>query len=307
MNIALNVKTDDDKSLNALAEDLFRPMGVKGVYARTAKYEKVIAGLGELVTRHRHREAEVFRFPPVMSRRHVEKSGYLLSFPNLLGCVCSLHGSEDDIRRAVDCSADGGDWTEFLTAADLVLSPAACYPIYPVAAEKGVVGSEGLHFDVAADCFRREPSNDLDRLQSFRMREFVRIGSPEQIVDFREAWMARAQALAASLGLPARLDLANDPFFGRGGQMMAASQVQQSLKFELLIPIHSEERPTACMSFNYHLDHFGDAWGIRHANGKSAHSGCVAFGMDRLAVALFRTHGLALEDWPEGVRTVLGL
>jgi hypothetical protein len=38
------------------------------------------------------------RFPPVMSRKQLEKSGYLKSFPNLLGCVCALHGSEASIR-----------------------------------------------------------------------------------------------------------------------------------------------------------------------------------------------------------------
>jgi seryl-tRNA synthetase len=139
------------------------------------------------------------------------------------------------------------------------------------------------------------------------MREFVRIGSPDQIMKFREGWMAQARYFADSLGLPSRLDLANDPFFGRAGELMAASQKQQSLKFELLIPIHSAERPTACMSFNYHLDHFSEAWDLRDAAGRPVHSGCVAFGMDRLAVAMFRTHGLTLEHWPSGVRQTLQL
>ena len=86
----------------------------------------------------------------------------------------------------------GGDWTEDLKPADLVLAPAACYPIYPIAAERGVVPDEGYVFDVAADCFRREPSRQADRFQSFRMREYVRIGTPQQIQDFREPWIARA-------------------------------------------------------------------------------------------------------------------
>jgi seryl-tRNA synthetase len=307
MNIAISARDDGATSLDAIARDLFRPMGAKGVYARTAKYEKVIEGLSAFIARQRDPAAEIYRFPPVMSRTQVERSGYLGSFPNLLGCVCGLHGTEGQIRQAVECFEDGGDWTKSVSATELVLSPASCYPIYPLAAERGPVPAEGWQFDVGADCFRREPSNDLDRMQSFRMREFVRIGTPEQIMEFREGWMARAQGLADILGLPARLDLANDPFFGRGGQLMAASQLQQSLKFELLIPIHSEEKPTACMSFNYHLEHFGEAWGLRDAAGEISHSGCVAFGMDRLAVALFRTHGLALESWPEGVLTVLGL
>jgi seryl-tRNA synthetase len=88
---------------------------------------------------------------------------------------------------------------------------------------------------------------------------------------------------------------------------MAISQMQQSLKFELLIPTHSDEKPTACMSFNYHRDHFGVTWGLRDQFGETSHTGCVAFGMDRLAVALFATHGLDVDAWPAGVRAALKL
>ena len=190
---------------------------------------------------------------------------------------------------------------------DLVLSPAACYPVYPIAASRGPLPAGGLRFDVAADCFRREPSRHLDRLQSFRMREYVCIGSPDNVADFRERWMERAQAIARNLGLTFRVDHASDPFFGRVGQMKAVSQKQQSLKFELLVPLRSEEQPTACMSFNYHRDHFGTTWGITDANGEPAHTGCVAFGMDRLAVAMFHTHGTDPAKWPAEVRQTLGV
>ncbi len=78
--------------------------------------------------------------------------------------------------------------------------------------------------------------------------------------------MVRAQAIARDLGLTFRVDYASDPFFGRVGQMKAVSQKQQSLKFELLVPLRSEEQPTACMSFNYHRDHFGTTWDIQDAN-----------------------------------------
>jgi seryl-tRNA synthetase len=85
------------------------------------------------------------------------------------------------------------------------------------------------------------------------------------------------------------------------------SQVEQDLKFELLIPVHSTEKPTACMSFNYHRYHFGATWNIRTASGEIAHTGCVAFGIERLALALFATHGLDLAGWPEMVRRSLGI
>jgi seryl-tRNA synthetase len=309
MTAAAAVLDKPQDRLVDLAETLFRPMGADGVYARTGLYEGVVDALTALITRHRHPRAEVFRFPPVMSRKMIETSGYLKSFPNLLGCMCCLQGSEADIRGSVSrfVEGDGAPWTDDLSAGDLVLTPASCYPVYPIAAARGAVPAEGLLFDVACDCFRREPSKDIDRLQSFRMREYVCIGTPEQITAFREDWIERAKGIADRLGLSYTVDLANDPFFGRGGQIMAVSQIQQSLKFELLIPVISEEKPTACMSFNYHQDHFGEVWGLHGADGQVMHTGCVAFGMDRLAVAMFATHGTDVEAWPAPVRSALGL
>jgi seryl-tRNA synthetase len=293
--------------LEPIRAAIFHRIGADGVYARTGLYEDVLQRLSAFVTRQRDPRAEVLRFPPVMSRAQLEKSGYLKSFPNLLGCVCALHGSEAEIREAADSHESGGDWTSSLAPSDLVLSPAACYPVYPLAAQRGRLPADGWIFDVAADCFRREPSRSLDRLQSFRMREFVRIGSPEAIQAFREEWMDRAQRLAAELSLPCQLDVANDPFFGRVGQMMAVSQRQQSLKFELLIPYYEGAKPTACMSFNYHREHFGVTWGLECADGTVPHTSCVAFGMDRLAVALFCVHGVDLARWPPATRRALGL
>jgi seryl-tRNA synthetase len=305
MNVAFKKPARSARSLDSIADALLLPTGIDGIYARTDAFEQIVNGLSNLISRHRDPETEVLRFPPVMSRRQLEKSGYLKSFPHFLGCVSCLTGSEADIRATVERYEAGEDWTPKLSAADLVLSPAACYPVYPLVASRGQVPADGLIFDVACDCFRREPSKMLDRLQSFRMREFVAIGAPEQAQDFRRRWMMWAQGFADQLGLNWRIDQASDPFFGRGGKMMAMSQIEQALKFELLVPVHSTEQPTACMSFNYHRDHFGSTWNLRTDAGEIAHTACVAFGIDRLALALFATHGLELPQWPFAVRDAL--
>ncbi len=307
MNVAFKQPAKATHTLDSIAEALLLPSGIDGVYARTAVFEQVVNGLNDLIAEYREPNTEVLRFPPVMSRRQVEKSGYLKSFPHFLGCVSCLAGEETEIRDAVDRHEAGQDWTTALSSADLVLSPAACYPVYPLAASRGQLPAEALLFDVACDCFRREPSKMLDRLQSFRMREYVCIGTPKQIEMFRNRWMKLAEGFATRLGLSWRIDHASDPFFGRVGKFMAVSQVEQDLKFELLIPVHSAEKPTACMSFNYHRDHFGGTWNIRTASGEVAHTGCVAFGIDRLALALFATHGLDLAQWPDTVRRSLGI
>ena len=305
MNVAFKQPSRKTHSLDSIAEALLLPSGIDGVYARTALFEQAVDGLTALISQYRDADTEVLRFPPVMSRRQVEKAGYLNSFPHFLGCVSCLSGDEDHIRSSVARHDAGEDWTAGLSAADLVLSPAACYPVYPLVASRGAVPPAGQVFDVACDCFRREPSKMLDRLQSFRMREYVCVGAPTQIQEFRARWMKRAEIFAAQLDLPYRIEQASDPFFGRGGKLMAMSQVEQELKFELLVPVHSQERPTACMSFNYHRDHFGAAWNLLTATGGIAHTGCVAFGVDRLALALFATHGVELGQWPVRVRQAL--
>jgi seryl-tRNA synthetase len=280
-------------------------MGADGVYARTGRYENVVDALSGFISRFKPNRCESFHFPPVMSRAVLEKSGYLKSFPNLLGCVSCLQGDEADVRRSVSRFVEGEPWSDDAKVSDLILTPASCYPVYPMAAARGPTPQSGWCFDVACDCFRREPSKALDRLQSFRMREYVRIGTPGQIAQFRDDWMKRAGGLAETLGLAWTLEVASDPFFGRGGKLMAASQVQQSLKFELLIPVIKDGPLTACMSFNDHRDHFGEVWELRDEAGAVSHTGCVAFGIDRIALALFATHGLDVITWPAHVRAAL--
>jgi seryl-tRNA synthetase len=307
MNDAANTGLEVATRTDGFAETLFRPSGVDGLHARTALYEGVVDALQALVTRHRDAGVEVLRFPPVMSRRNLEKSGYLHSFPHLLGAVCCLHGEEAEIRAAVERPAADGGWTAALAATDLVLSPAACYPVYPLVAARGPVPATGVTFDVACDCFRHEPSKNLDRMQSFRMREYVFIGAPAQVDAFRARWLELAQGIARQLGLTHQLAGASDPFFGRVGKIMAMSQMEQALKLEMLIPVRSAAEPTACMSFNCHREHFGAAWDLRTEDGAVAHTGCVAFGIDRLALALFVQHGLKVAKWPRAVREALAL
>ncbi len=275
-------------------------MGLDGVYARGALYESVIAGLDRFISSVRDPAAETVRLPPVMSRAQLETSGYLKSFPNLLGCVCALHGSEADIARIA-----AADWTAAVAATDLVLTPAACYPLYPMAAARGPLPPSGLLFDVTCECFRREPSTSPDRLQSFRMREFVRMGTQADVLAFRAGWLDRTLSMAATLGLAARLEIASDPFFGREGLILAASQIQQALKYELQVDILAGQKPTACMSCNYHRDHFGNIWNIRDRAGDVQHTACVAFGLDRLALALFAAHGTDIAGWPAPARDAI--
>ena len=277
--------------------------GVDGLYGRSGVFENVIERFDALISSFGTPDGpEVVRFPPGMNRALFEKSGYLKSFPQLAGTIHAFNGNEGAHADLLAKLEGGEDWTDGQEATDVVLTPAACYPLYPTVARLGALPAEGRLYDLQSYCFRREPSKDPARMQMFRMREYVRIGTPEQVTAFRQTWLDRGRDLVSALGLPFEVDVANDPFFGRAGRMLANNQRDQRLKFELLVPIESEEKPTACLSFNYHQDHFGELWGIHAADGSVAHTACVGFGMERVALALFKHHGFDTKEWPAAVR-----
>jgi seryl-tRNA synthetase len=247
--------------------------------------------------------AELLRFPPLIARRHFEATGYFRNFADLVGTVHCFCGDEETHRALVRAHDAGEDWTGAQAASDLVMVPAACYPVYPAIAARGPASPDGQVVDACSYCFRREPSRDPARMQIFRMHERIFIGTVEGAQAFRDRWTRRAAELATLLGLPSCIAVANDPFFGRIGRVMARSQREQELKLELLVPLASETHPTACVSFNLHLDKMAHAFGLRLRDGTPAHTACVGFGLERLALAVLRHHGSDPACWPDPLRT----
>jgi seryl-tRNA synthetase len=293
---------------NIIESGILLETGVDGLFGRSHAFEAAVEGLNSLITRYgRGFNAEFVAYPPPMSRIDLERSGYLKNFPELAGTVHSFSGDERVHRELIANLEEKRPWASHQELTDLVLTPAACYPLYPLAARRGQLNEQGLCFSLCSWCFRHEPSRDPARMQAFRQREYVRIGTADQVTEFRADCIERGEEIVRSLELPFKLEVANDPFFGRGGKMMASSQRDQKLKFELLIPITSEDHPTACLSFNYHQDNFGRAWGIRNAAGEFAHTACVGFGMERITLALFAHHGFDQSQWPATVRKLLAV
>jgi seryl-tRNA synthetase len=276
--------------------------GVPGVYGRGGDFEDVRERVAALVTcAAAPEQPEQLRFPPIMARHDLETVGYLKSFPHLAGSIFAFAGSEAQAAEQFDRASRHEDWSEFQSMTDLVLTPAACYPVYPAIAARGKLPAGGVTVDAGgAYVFRHEPSGDPARLQMFHQREIVRIGEPETVQAWRDVWGERAVELLRSIGVQVELDVATDPFFGRSGRMLAASQREQQLKFEVLTQI-TESEPTAVASFNYHQDHFASAYGIRLANGGEAHTACLGFGLERITIALFSTHGFDIQAWPAEV------
>ncbi len=289
-----------------VAEGLLVSMGVRGLWARGGDFERVIERFDALVTREGAAlSPEVMRFPPIFNRAHYAKIDHIHNFPDLMGSVHTFTGTDHEHRAMIGKFEEGSDWSRDLVPAEVMLAPAICYPLYPTAT--GTLPDGGRRVDLQGFAFRHEPSDDPARMQIFRMHEFVRLGTPDEAMEHRGYWLEKGQEIFESVGLKTERVVANDPFFGRGGKLQKAIQVEQNLKYEFVVPICSTEKPTAIGSANYHLDHFGVAFDIRTADGAVAHSACVGFGLERIALALFKTHGLKLAAWPREVRDVLAV
>lgn len=283
---------------------LILPTQVKGAYGRGPVFEDILRRFDELVGRIAAPDgAEQLNFPPILPRALVEKLGYLDNFPQLAGSVHSFAGN-DAKARELSAHVNGGQrWEHLLDPTEVMLTPAACYPVYP--SFSGLLPGGGRLITVLGWVYRHEPSDEPTRLQSFRMREFIRMGKPDEVLAWRDGWLQRGLDLLRGLGLPAQSDVASDPFFGRAGKMMAAQQVDQRLKFEILVPVISLEKPTAICSFNWHQDHFSSKFGIRSSDDSIAHTACLGFGMERVTLALIKAHGFDPSSWPSSVRRQL--
>jgi seryl-tRNA synthetase len=283
---------------------LLLPLGVKGAFGYSGIFEQLIELFNKRIDAvAQHDGAEIRAFPPIISRNVLERHGYLDSFPHLCGSVFSFSGSEAESRVMAHRAAAGQSWGEYQSMTDVALTPAICYPLYPTLS--GTIPAAGRLFSLLGWAYRNEPSDEPTRMQSFRMREFVHVGTLEQVSVWRDVWLRRGMTLLTELGLDARAELASDPFFGRGGRMLATNQKEQRLKYEILVPITSTTKPTAVCSFNLHLDYFGSKWQIRTENGEFASTACLGFGLERVVIALLHTHGFDPGTWPTAVRALL--
>lgn len=284
----------------------YRDLGRPGVWGRSAAFESVFEGLTEAVRRQfAAADPTEISFGPLETQCVFERSGYIESFPQLIGSVAVFTGDDAAHKELLHEREAGEPWDSHLAPSGLMMVSAACHPLYGMLAGSVV---DDDRYTVGGWCFRHEPSDDPFRTIMFRQREIVMLGRSEFVVEERNSWMNRSEELLTRLGLDVRREVANDPFFGRAGRLMARGQRANALKVELTIASYGEEHSrTALASGNAHGTHFADSFDLRLPDGSRAHSACMGFGLERVVLSLFKSHGMDPLTWPDGVRSELGL
>jgi hypothetical protein len=81
------------------ANRLLVPTGTDGVYGYSLTYQRIVQGLDRLVTGLGGDSFEVLQFPPVLVRSTFDRTGYLQSFPDLMGTVLVFSGGDREHRE----------------------------------------------------------------------------------------------------------------------------------------------------------------------------------------------------------------
>ena len=231
-----------------------------------ARFEDVRRRFDDLITRgRRRRRRRALRFPPVLAAAHAR--GHRL--PAARSRTWRAPSSPSRATRprpprwpSAPSATRTGAGHQHMT--DLVLTPAACYPVYPAIAARGPLPAGGVTIDAGRRL--RLPPRAVRRPGAAADVPPARAGADRRARErsrpgATSGATARIDAAARASGLEAEFDVATDPFFGRTGRMLAATQREQALKFEVLVPIAGPE-PTAVASFNYHQEHFAACFGI---------------------------------------------
>jgi seryl-tRNA synthetase len=161
------------------------------------------------------------------------------------------------------------------------LPPATCYRLFQAFGGSNL--STPFVATLKGPCFRREPRYDSSRRRAFTMREVVVLSDEDGTAGARDDMAASSLRLAQTMGLDARLEDAEDPFFAEPGRAKRLLQRLLRLKVELVAPVAGES--LAIASFNLHQDFFGSRLDIT-VGGTPAWSACAAWGIERWRLAL---------------------
>ncbi|MFD9460119.1 hypothetical protein [Streptomyces sp. NPDC060027] len=228
-------------------------------------------------------QAPEFRFPFLIRCKDLDTFDYFDNFPHLGLAATRLDPHRlgkllTETPRPLDTVPP-----EIMEPAAFALPSAACYAIYLDLAGTALPDS-GITRTTLATCFRNEDHYDgLQRLLGFSMREIVFIGPEHGAKQHLTRAKDTVLTLCAELGLDVQVEVATDPFFDKNSG---------KAKMQRLFPVKEEfvVDGLAIGSVNYHRNFFGERCSIR-ADGDTAHTSCLAFGLERWVHTLTQRFG----------------
>ena len=249
-------------------------------------------------------EAEPRGFPTLIGADVLDRCRYLKNFPSALNFVLHLREDHDVLREFAGSARWDGERLVYdprgASSVECLLSPSICFHWYSWLRDSQLPKPQAI--TAIGKCFRYESSNlqGLERLWDFSMREIVLAGPAHDILTKRDRLVELSSEFLGGLGMAYEITTAVDPFFVESYAVQSAYQQGFELKLELLAPLPYRGKKLAVGSINYHQDFFGRSFAIETSEGP-AHTACLGFGYERLALAFLAQYGPDEQDWPTAV------
>ncbi|MBN2044464.1 MAG: hypothetical protein JW757_05535 [Anaerolineales bacterium] len=252
-------------------------------------------------------EAKPYRFPTLISAKMLDRVDYFSAFPHSLTFATHLREDLDVINHfahEAHYTEDGLNApAESFSRFKMLNSPAVCYHLYFSLADHPLPDGK-LIATAVGHCFRYESTNltSMERLWNFTMREVIFVGPKDFVLENREKSRQLMEKIFEDIGLVYHVETANDPFFVGEFRKQVAFQTAFQLKYEIRAKLPFKNSTLAVGSYNYHQDFFGRHLGITLPDGGPIHTGCTAFGLERIVYAFLSQFGFDQSKWPQVVR-----
>src|SRR3989344_2462423 len=221
--------------------------------------------------------AEESKYPTLISRDILNRVEFFSSFPEFATYIEPLNHTKTP---------------------KYLLQQAVCYHSYSELTNSKLT-KDFYILTAVGNCFRFEGkalTDSPERLWDFTMREIIFFGSSKKVTEIRKRLVTEVIWFVNKLGLTSHLEEATDPFFLGTSRGKLLIQKLKKLKQELRAPLTSKKN-IAIASFNNHEGFFTEKTNIRLPNKKFAHSGCVAFGLERWAYVFLTKYGADKKKW----------
>ncbi len=280
----------------------------KGIYAFKGKYLSFMHFLDSLfLSISTELGAQEFQYPVLWKNDLFRRINYFRDFPQNILLVTGVKKDNPSLERVAENYDAINNFTTVeingcFTESNVSLGTSICDSCYYVIRNSSLAVN-GVYTAVGK-CFRNEAPEltGLDRQCEFTMREVIGTGSSEYTLGIREQFIQYAISLLEFLKLEAVIETAQDPFFTNDANLKSLFQNSVNAKYELLAYLPYKDKKLAVGSINWHGDYFGKSFDVKMNDGSLMNSTCLAFGIERLALAFFSQYGYSEKNWPSEVR-----
>ena len=243
-------------------------------------------------------------FQPTLPANSLVENGYISSFPQHPLFVANVYRDINNINKL---SKDAKEmpinsmhqWLDDkIDTHKQILSPTVCYHCFETLRNQ-MIPSDGSLYTAIAPCHRHESLNisGLSRLQSFTMREIIFFGTDDFVEMNRNEIQEHCKSYFIELGLKFRIVTASDPFFTSGAEAKRIYQSALALKLEIQVFLPHSDKWISVASFNNHQQSLVAPYKIGFDSNSDLYSGCVGYGYERLAYALYSQFGCDQSSW----------